>query len=79
MPYETDDPAWAIGQAMEAAAGSDPDVLRGFIDIASLLARPDEVLHRPGLLDRVLAAAETPAEPLPGPSRAELVELVRSA
>jgi len=79
VPYETDDPAWSIGQAMQVAAGSDPDVLRGMVDIASLLARPDEVLHRPGILDTVLAAAETPAEPLPGPSRAELVELVRSA
>ena len=64
---------------MQAAAGSDPEVLRGFVDIASLLARPDEVLHRPGLLDTVIAAAEHPAEPLPGPSRAELVDLVRSA
>ena len=60
VPYETDDPNWAIGQAMEAAAGSDPDVLRGFVDIASLLARPDEVLHRPGLLDTVLAAGRDP-------------------
>ncbi len=79
VPYETDDPSWAIGLAMQAAAGSDPEVLRGFMDIASLLARPDEVLARPGLLDTVIAAAETPAEPMPGPSRAELVELVRSA
>jgi len=79
VPYETDDPGWAIGRAMEAATGSDPDILRGFIDIASLLARPDEVLQRPGLLDRVLASAETPAEPLPGPSRGELVDIVASA
>jgi hypothetical protein len=78
VPYETEDPAWAIGQAMQVAAATDPEVLRGFIDIASLLARPDDVLQRPGLLDSVLAAAETRAEPLPGPSRAELVELVRS-
>jgi 2-polyprenyl-6-methoxyphenol hydroxylase-like FAD-dependent oxidoreductase len=79
VPYETDDPGWAIGQAMGAAAGSDPDVFRGFIDIASLLARPDEVLHRPGVLDKVLAHAETEREPLPGPTRAELLDIVRSA
>ncbi|MGZ4681545.1 MAG: NAD(P)/FAD-dependent oxidoreductase [Acidimicrobiales bacterium] len=79
VPYETDDPAWAIGQTMQAAAGSDPDIFRGFIDIAGLLARPDEVLQRPGLLDKVLAHADTPAEPLPGPSRGELLDLLRSA
>jgi hypothetical protein len=39
VPYETDDPGWAIGQALQAAAGSDPEVLRGFLDIVSLLAR----------------------------------------
>ena len=71
VPYETDDPAYAIGQAMQATMGQDPDIFRGFIDIATLLARPDEVLGRPGLLDRVieLSQASTP-EPLPGPSRA---------
>jgi hypothetical protein len=61
------------------AAGSDPEIMRGLVDISSLLARPDEVLNRPGLFDRVMAHAETPAEPRPGPSRAELVELIRSA
>jgi 2-polyprenyl-6-methoxyphenol hydroxylase-like FAD-dependent oxidoreductase len=76
--YETDDPAWAISRAMEAATMADPDIFRGFVDIASLLARPDEVLARPNLLDRVLAQAETPAEPMPGPSRRELVDIIGS-
>ncbi len=77
LPYESDDPAWAISQAMQAAAGQDPDIFRGVIEIASLLARPDEVLARPGLLDRVLelSQASTP-EPPPGPSRGELLDLV---
>ena len=79
VPYETEDPGWAIGKALEAAGGSDPELLRGFVEIATLLARPDEVLARPGVLDKVLAAAETPAEPPPGPSRAELVEIVGAA
>ncbi len=79
VPYETDDPNWAIGQAMGVAAASDPDVLRGYVDVISLLARPDDVLHRPGVLEKVLAVADTPAEPLPGPSRTELIDLVRSA
>jgi hypothetical protein len=78
VPYETDDPAWAIGRAMEQAAGQDPEVLRAYIDIAGLIARAGDVLARPGILDRVLELAATPAEPLPGPSRTELVDLVRS-
>jgi 2-polyprenyl-6-methoxyphenol hydroxylase-like FAD-dependent oxidoreductase len=76
VPYETDDPSWAIGRGLAAASGSDPGVLRGFVEITGLLARPDEVLARPGVLDKVLAAAELPAKPAPGPSRAELLQIV---
>jgi 2-polyprenyl-6-methoxyphenol hydroxylase-like FAD-dependent oxidoreductase len=79
VPYETDDPAYAIGQAMQATASQDPDIFRGAVDIASLLARPEEVLERPGLLERVieLSQASTP-EPLPGPTRAELLDLIQA-
>lgn len=79
IPYETDDPSWAIGQAFGAAAGSDPDLLRGFLEVASLLSRAEEVMARPGLLDKVLASAGAPPEPPPGPSRKELLELVGAA
>ena len=67
VPYETDDPSYAIGQAMQATMMQDPDIFRGFVDVGNLLARPDEVLQRPGLLDRVieLSQASTP-EPPPG-------------
>ena len=77
IPYETDDPAYAIGQAMQATTGQDPDILRAVVDIGSLLARPAEVLERPGLLDRVIELSQgiTP-EPLPGPSRPELLEII---
>ena len=76
VPYETDDPGWAIGKALEAAVGTDPDLLRGFLELASLLARADDVLARPGVFEKVLAAAEAPTEPPPGPSRPELLALV---
>jgi 2-polyprenyl-6-methoxyphenol hydroxylase-like FAD-dependent oxidoreductase len=79
VPYETADPAWAIGTALDAAAGSDPELLRATVEVASLLTRPDEVLARPGVLEKVLAAGNTPREPPPGPSRAELVELIGAA
>jgi hypothetical protein len=76
VPYETEDPGWAIGRAWEAAVGGDAELLRGYLEVIGLLARAGEVLARPGVLEKVLAAAEAPVEPLPGPSRAELVELV---
>jgi hypothetical protein len=76
VPYETEDPGWALEAALAAAGGTDPELLRAFVEIVSLLARKDEVLARPGVLDKVKAAAETPTEPPPGPSRAELLELI---
>ncbi len=77
IPYETDDPASAIGQAMQATMTQDPDIFRGFVDIASLLARPDEVMERPGLLERIIELSQASApEPLPGPSRPELLEII---
>ena len=79
VPYETEDPSWAIGRALQAAGRSDPELLRGYVEVASLLARANEVLARPGVLERVLAVAESPVEPAPGPSRAELLQLVGAA
>ncbi len=77
VPYETDDPSWAITKALESGAMQDPDILRGYVDIAGLTARADEVLARPGLFERVLEVAAKPADPAPGPSRAELLDIVR--
>jgi flavin-dependent dehydrogenase len=79
VPYETEDPSWAIGKALQAAGRSDPELLRGYVEIAGLLARAKEVLARPGVLKKVRVVAATPAEPAPGPSRAELVELIGAA
>jgi 2-polyprenyl-6-methoxyphenol hydroxylase-like FAD-dependent oxidoreductase len=79
VPYETEDPSWAIGKALQEAGRGDPELLRGYVEIAGLLARAKEVLARPGVLKKVLVVAATPAEPAPGPSRAELVELIGAA
>ncbi len=75
VPYETDDPAWLLGQALGNAAGRDPDLLRASVEIASLLARGDEVFARPGVAERVLELGAE-AQPLPGPTRAELLAVV---
>jgi 2-polyprenyl-6-methoxyphenol hydroxylase-like FAD-dependent oxidoreductase len=79
VPYEPDDPAFAIGQAMQATATQDADIFRAGVDIASLLARPDEVMARPGLLDRIIELSQaTTLEPLPGPSRTELLDIIQA-
>lgn len=75
VPYETDDPAWGFGQALGRAAGKDPDLLRGAMEVASMLARGEEVLARPGVAERVLELGAEGA-PLPGPTRSELLALV---
>ncbi len=73
-PYETDDPGWNMGNALAGSIMRDPDLLRGFIDVVSLLDRGVKVLSRPGLAERAVALADP--TPLPGPDRAELLTLV---
>ena len=69
--YETDDPGWLLGEALANAAGKDPELLRGYLEIVSLLAHGVEVLSRPGVAERALELGAT-REPLPGPTRTEL-------
>ena len=75
-PYETDDPGWLLGRALEQSAMKDPDLFRGFMDIVSLLDRGVDVLSRPGVAERAIALADP--TPLPGPDRAGLLSLVGS-
>jgi 2-polyprenyl-6-methoxyphenol hydroxylase-like FAD-dependent oxidoreductase len=75
--YRPRDPSWEIGQALANAAFKDPDCLRGFVTVAMLLGRAPDVAARPGLLDKVTAlGAEWRDEPIPAPSRAELLSIV---
>jgi 2-polyprenyl-6-methoxyphenol hydroxylase-like FAD-dependent oxidoreductase len=75
LPYETDDPAWLLGQALANSTAKDPELLRAYLEIVSLLARGVDVLSRPGVAERVLELG-TDGEPFPGPTRAELLALV---
>ena len=52
----------------------DPDLLRAYASIGSLLDRGVDVLSRPGIAERAIELASD--EPAPGPTRAELVSLV---
>jgi hypothetical protein len=54
----------------------DPEVFRAGLEISSCLALPQEVFARPGLAQRVPAAAGGEVATLPGPSCAQVLELV---
>src|SRR5207244_13481516 len=78
QPRAPDDLAWSITKAMERASGQDPDVLRGFLRIATVQETPDEVVAQPGILDAIIAkGAGWEHDEAPGPSRAELVSIVK--
>ena len=73
--YETDDPAWLLGQALANATAKDPELLRGYLEIVALLAHGVDVLSRPGVAERALELGAK-REPFAGPTRTELLALV---
>lgn len=73
-PYEPDDPAWQLSEALRRSTHKDPDLLRAYVSIASVLERGVDVLSRPGIAEKAIALGQP--EPAPGPSRAELLTLV---
>ncbi|HEX5266124.1 MAG TPA: hypothetical protein VFW24_05075 [Acidimicrobiales bacterium] len=74
--YETDDPAFGIAKAMRASLLRDPDCFRSFLDVAGVLATPEEVLARPGVLDKFIEhGGDWREQPGFGPTREELVGL----
>ena len=62
--------AWMAGTAYDA------DLFRAMIEARSCLAMPEEILERPGMRERMLAYADQPLTPPPGPDRAQLLELL---
>ena len=73
--FASDDPQVAIPQAFYRGAWRDPDLLRAFLEVATLLATPNDVMARPGIFDKVLEHAEG-GNPFEMPTRDELVALV---
>jgi hypothetical protein len=66
-----------IGDVMQSAVMIDPEITRGFGEIFSCIATSDEVMARPGFLQRVIDCADRVSlDPLPGPDREQLLELV---
>jgi 2-polyprenyl-6-methoxyphenol hydroxylase-like FAD-dependent oxidoreductase len=75
--YRPRDPGWEVSQALAAAAVKDPDCLRAFVTVAMVLSRPADVLAGPGLVDKVkVLGGGWRDEPVPAPSRAELLSIV---
>lgn len=76
-PYETADPSWVIGKALDAAKLRDPDALRALADLAMLQLPAQEVLAAPGLAEKITTlGAHQPRYHAPGPSRAELLAAI---
>ena len=77
-PYETDDPGWAMTKALAAAAAADPDALRLNARMALLLEppRPRSSPTRRPRRGCGRSARRRRAYPLPGPSRAELLDVI---
>jgi 2-polyprenyl-6-methoxyphenol hydroxylase-like FAD-dependent oxidoreductase len=74
VPYETDDPGWAMTRALAAAGRVDPEAVRMGSRIGSLLATPAQVFADPAVAGRIRAlGAGAPQYPLPGPDRAGLL------
>lgn len=78
--YQTSDANWTMSKALYAAAQQDPDVLRAYVSVVSMLCTPPEALAAPGLVGKVLTlGAGAPQYPTPGPDRAELVSAIAGA
>ncbi len=65
-----------VEDAMSRALLADADVFRAYLDLRLCLATRDDVLARPGLEDRLAPYREGAPVRMPGPSRAELAELL---
>jgi 2-polyprenyl-6-methoxyphenol hydroxylase-like FAD-dependent oxidoreductase len=72
-----DDPAKQMQTAFLTGVNLDPDLARAFFDVMSCLALPAEVLGRPGIREKIAACVGLEPPQTPGPSRAELLSLMR--
>jgi hypothetical protein len=62
---------------MQAAVMLDPVITRGFGEIFSCISMSEEVMARPGFLQRVIDCADTVStDPPQGPDRQQLLDLV---
>ena len=75
-PEPTDPPA-RIAKALFVATMHDADLFRAVNEFRSLLTLPQEVMARPGVVDRIMEVADAhEAFMPPGPSREELLHVL---
>lgn len=66
-----------LANLLAAAATLDERCARAYGEMLHLYALPSEIFARPGMVDHVMSFADkVSTEPLPGPDRAQLVDLV---
>jgi 2-polyprenyl-6-methoxyphenol hydroxylase-like FAD-dependent oxidoreductase len=71
------DPRANIADALAVAMRYDADVFRAAAEMRSMLALPQDVMARPGLVDRIREIADAHEAPTPlGPSREELLRML---
>jgi 2-polyprenyl-6-methoxyphenol hydroxylase-like FAD-dependent oxidoreductase len=77
-PYRTDDRRWHAAKALAAAGLADPELTRAHLSVAAFIALASDVFATPGVPERVaVLGGDAPPYPLPGPSRAELLNRIR--
>lgn len=75
--YDSQDPQYQLEKALSAAIARDPDCLRAYLDIRTVLRTPEEAVARPGLRDKTLRLGSGWREQQPlGPDREQLLALV---
>jgi 2-polyprenyl-6-methoxyphenol hydroxylase-like FAD-dependent oxidoreductase len=68
-----------ISDALAVAMMYDADLFRAALEIVSVLALPEEVMARPGMVERIMEVASTHEAVIPpGPSRDELLQMLQS-
>jgi 2-polyprenyl-6-methoxyphenol hydroxylase-like FAD-dependent oxidoreductase len=73
---QSTDPRAQIANALNVAMMYDADLFRAAVEMRSLLALPQEVMARAGMVDRIMkVAGNHEVVPLPGPSREELLSM----
>jgi hypothetical protein len=75
--YEPDDPRYDMMQALASAGGKDPDVFRARLEALTVLTYDDEILARPGMVEKVRElGSDWRDEPTFAPTREELLATV---
>jgi 2-polyprenyl-6-methoxyphenol hydroxylase-like FAD-dependent oxidoreductase len=76
-PEQPANPRAQIARALSVAMMYDADIYRAAAEMRSVLALPQEVMARPGMVDHIMEVAGAhEAMNLPGPSREELLSML---